>query len=72
MRPPLIDRDPGDETDTLFDPSSTLPLTCKSCGATTPTMCRWAADRDYGGLAGKRPRTCLHSSQLSRTDPLPY
>ena len=24
MRAPLIDRDPGDETDTLFDPATTL------------------------------------------------
>jgi len=72
MKPPLVNIDPADDQDHLFDPSSTLAPTCKSCGATTPTMCRWAADRDYGGLAGKRPRTCLHSSQLQTDEILPF
>jgi len=69
MIPPLIDRDPGDEQ--LFDPSSTLPPTCKSCGATKPTMCRWAADRDHGGLAGKQPRTCLNAYDPAKAK-VPY
>jgi len=72
MRPPLVNVDPADDQDHLFDPATTLPPTCKSCGATKPTMCRWAANRDHGGLAGKRPRACLHSSQLQTDEILPF
>jgi len=72
MRAPLINVDPADDQDHLFDPTTTLPPTCKSCGATKPTMCRWAADRDHGGLAGKQPRACLLSSQLQTDEILPF
>jgi len=59
--------------DALFDAAATLPPKCRSCGTTRPNLCRWEADRDhYPAAAGKRPKTCLNSSQLRPDQPLPY
>ena len=42
----------------LFDPATVEPKKC-SCGTTKRNLCRWQADREHSGLAGKQPRTCL-------------
>lgn len=71
MRPPIANRDPGDEQATLFaDPPK-----CRANGCPgVKNLCVFDADVSEGirDPYSRRPATCLNTGQLGPHDPLPY
>lgn len=60
-------------TDQLFDPTTTVPPKCTTCGATDKRDCEHDRNRELGmaSVTRKRPKTCISSAQLSARDPFP-
>lgn len=64
------------QPDTLFDPRTTTPATCPSCGTTAKNACEHEADIAAGirDPYAPRPRGCLCAwdFQIPDDQPLPY
>lgn len=63
--------DPGDQQPTLFTAPPAQPKCTRGCKH--KNLCEHDGDLEHGTLlAGKRPRSCLNSAQLTADQPLPF
>lgn len=69
MRPPIVNRDPGDEQPTLFpDPPRCRARGCEA--GDRKNLCKHDADQAHGHEYKPRPASCIVSFQLGPDDDL--
>ena len=57
---------------TLFDPTPKRCIAPDCEAGTRKNLCAHDAALSHGDHVGKRPRSCLNSSQLTADQPLPF